>query len=52
MKNKDPEKKTLKDVVVEDFCEPLQGRQKDDCTNYYEDWAEEEEERKQVEEQE
>ncbi len=50
MKN-DPEK-TVKDVVVEDFCEPLQGRQKEDCSDYYEEWAEKEEERRHVEEQE
>jgi hypothetical protein len=50
MKN-DPEK-SLKDAVVEDFCEPLQGRQKEDCANYYEGRAEKEEEREQIEEQE
>ncbi len=44
--------RTEKEIVVEDFCEPLQGSQKEDCTEYYEDWVEEEEERKRVEEQE
>ncbi|MBI4495677.1 MAG: hypothetical protein HY697_01960 [Deltaproteobacteria bacterium] len=44
--------KSEKEIVVEDFCEPLSGPQKDECISYYEDWEEEEKERKKHEEQE
>jgi hypothetical protein len=44
--------KTVKDVVVEDFCIPLEEAKKDDCTTYYENWVEKEEEKKRLEEKE
>ncbi len=36
-------KQTPKDVNAEDFCEPYEGEQKEECIFYYERWFEEEE---------
>ncbi len=41
----------LKKELTENFCEPFQGVQKEECANYYEKWIGEEEEQKQGDEQ-
>lgn len=40
----------LKKELTENFCEPFQGVQKQECANYYEKWISKEEEQKQPDE--
>ena len=41
----------LQEELTENFCEPFQGVQKQECANYYEKWIGEEEEQEQADEQ-
>ena len=43
--------KNLQEEVAEDFCEPLQGTQKEECVNYYEEWINKGEGQEQTNEQ-
>ena len=38
--------KNLQKEIADEFCEPLQGEQKEECVNYYEEWVTQEEEPK------
>ncbi len=52
MENKDLFEKSERDSVIEDFCEPLRGRQKEKCILFYEDWVEEEKDKSQSKDEE
>ncbi len=43
--------RNLQKELTENFCEPFQGVQKQECANYYEKWVSNEEEQKQAVEQ-
>ncbi len=38
--------KNLQKEIVENFCEPFRGEQKEECANYYEKWIGKEEDPK------
>ncbi len=40
-------RKPERDVSMEDFCEPYEGEQKEECIYYYEKWFDEEEKQEQ-----
>ena len=37
---------TQRDLPVEDFCEPYEGKQKKECVDYFERWFEEAEDKR------
>jgi hypothetical protein len=41
----------LQKELVEDFCGPFQGKQKEECVNYYKEWIGKEEKQEQTGEQ-
>jgi TorA maturation chaperone TorD len=43
--------RNLQKEIAEEFCEPFQGEQKEECVTYYEEWIDKEEEQKQTGEQ-
>lgn len=49
MEDKELLEKGAKDIVIEDFCEPLEGEQKEKCIHFYEDQADEEERQQKIE---
>ncbi len=43
--------RNLQEELAENFSEPFQGEQKEECVRYYEEWIKKEGEQKQTEEQ-
>ncbi len=35
---KEEETKSLKDMVVENFCEPVKSPKKEECERFYDEW--------------